>query len=177
MQLETRYTKEQILEAYLNTIFLGGSYYGVKVAANGYFGKELSELTLRECAMLAGLTRSPNYYNPRKNFYTRNTEDNSATAKITNDRTDYVLRMMYENQFITKEQYDAALDPSTAHVLETSPVSTDMYDYAYYVEYAITDVGRYIPGAQPAGGHVRQPLCNGKQAAHRRLQRVPVYRH
>lgn len=140
MQLETRYTKEQILEAYLNTIFLGGSYYGVKVAANGYFGKELNELTLRECAMLAGLTRSPNYYNPRKNFYTRNTEDNSATAKITNDRTDYVLRMMYENQFITREQYEAALDPSTATVLETSPVSTDMYDYAYYVEYAITDV-------------------------------------
>ena len=54
--------------------------------------------------MLAGLTRSPNYYNPRKNFYSRNTED-SQTAKITNDRTDYVLRMMYENQFITQEQY------------------------------------------------------------------------
>ncbi len=139
MQLETRYTKEQILESYLNTIFLGGSYYGVKVAANGYFGKELGELTLRECAMLAGLTRSPNYYNPRKNFYSRNTED-SQTAKITNDRTDYVLRMMYENQFITQEQYHEALDPSTAHVLETSPASTEIYDYAYYVEYAITDV-------------------------------------
>ena len=139
MQLETRYTKEQILESYLNTIFLGGSYYGVKVAANGYFGKELGELTLRECAMLAGLTRSPNYYNPRKNFYSRNTED-SQTAKITNDRTDYVLRMMYENQFITQEQYYEALDPSTAHVLETSPASTEIYDYAYYVEYAITDV-------------------------------------
>ena len=139
MQLETRYTKEQILEAYLNTIFLGGSYYGVKVASNGYFGKEMSELSLRECAMLAGLTRSPNYYDPRKNFYTRNTGE-SQTAKITNDRTDYVLRMMYENQFITREQYEAALDPSTANVLETSPASTDLYDYAYYVEYAISDV-------------------------------------
>ena len=67
MELETRYTKDQILESYLNTIFMGGSYYGVKVAANGYFGKELSELTLRECAMLAGMTRSPNSYNPRRN--------------------------------------------------------------------------------------------------------------
>lgn len=139
MQLETRYTKEQILEAYLNTIFLGGSYYGVKVAANGYFGKDLSELTLRECAMLAGLTRSPNYYDPRRNFYTRNTAE-SQTAKITNDRTDYVLRMMYENQFITSEQYHQALEQSTANVLETSPASTDLYDYAYYVEYAISDV-------------------------------------
>lgn len=139
MQLETRYTKEQILEAYLNTIFMGGSYYGVKVASYGYFGKEMSELTLRECAMLAGLTRSPNYYDPRKNFYTRNTPE-SQTAKITNDRTDYVLRMMYENQFITRDQYELALDPATANVLRTSPASTDMYDYAYYVEYAISDV-------------------------------------
>lgn len=139
MQLETRYTKEQILESYLNTIFLGGSYYGVKVAAYGYFGKELNALTLRECAMLAGLTRSPNYYDPRKNLYTRNTEG-SDTPKIINERTDYALRMMYEGQFITREQYEAALDPSTATVLETSPASTDMYDYAYYVEYAINDV-------------------------------------
>lgn len=53
MELETRYTKKQILESYLNTIFLGGSYYGVRVAAYGYFGKELDQLTLRECAMLA----------------------------------------------------------------------------------------------------------------------------
>lgn len=139
MQLETRYTKEQILEAYLNTIFMGGSYYGVKVAATGYFDKDLSELSLRECAMLAGLTRSPNYYDPRKNLYTRNTAD-SQTAKITNDRTDYVLRMMYENQFITNDQYQAALIPSSATVLETSPASTQLYDYTYYVEYAITDV-------------------------------------
>ena len=46
MELETRYTKKQILESYLNTIFLGGSYYGVRVAAYGYFGKELDELTV-----------------------------------------------------------------------------------------------------------------------------------
>ena len=139
MELETRYTKDQILENYLNTIFLGGSYYGVKVAAYGYFGKELGELTLRECAMLAGMTRSPNYYNPRRNFYTRNTEG-SKTADITNNRTDYVLRQMRENGMISTQEYQAALDQSTAHVLETSPASTDMYDYPHYVEYAISDV-------------------------------------
>ena len=139
MELETRYTKKQILESYLNTIFLGGSYYGVRVAAYGYFGKELDQLTLRECAMLAGLTRSPNYYNPRSNFYTRNTEG-SNTSDITNNRTDYVLRQMRENGLITAQQYNAALDRSTASVLEKSPASTDMYAYPHYVEYAISDV-------------------------------------
>ena len=139
MELETRYTKDQILESYLNTIFLGGSYYGVKVAAYGYFGKELGELTLRECAMLAGMTRSPNYYNPRRNFYSKNTEG-SMTADITNNRTDYVLRQMRENGMITSQEYEAALNRSTANVLETSPDSTDMYAYPHYVEYAISDV-------------------------------------
>ena len=139
MELETRYTKKQILESYLNTIFLGGSYYGVRVAAYGYFGRELDQLTLRECAMLAGLTRSPNYYNPRSNFYTRNTEG-SNTPDITNNRTDYVLRQMRENGLITAQQYNAALDRSTASVLEKSPASTDMYAYPHYVEYAISDV-------------------------------------
>lgn len=139
MELETRYTKKQILESYLNTIFLGGSYYGVRVAAYGYFGKELDQLTLRECAMLAGLTRSPNYYNPRSNFYTRNTEG-SNTPDITNNRTDYVLRQMRENGLITAQQYNAALDRSTASVLEKSPASTDMYAYPHYVEFAISDV-------------------------------------
>ena len=139
MELETRYTKDQILESYLNTIFMGGSYYGVNVAAYGYFGKELSELTLRECAMLAGMTRSPNYYNPRRNFYSRNTEG-SSTADITNNRTDYVLRQMRENGLISTQEYNAALDRSTATVLEKSPASTDMYAYAHYVEYAISDV-------------------------------------
>ena len=139
MELETRYTKKQILESYLNTIFLGGSYYGVRVAAYGYFGKSLDQLTLRECAMLAGLTRSPNYYNPRSNFYTRNTEG-SSTPDITNNRTDYVLRQMRENGLITAQQYNAALDRSTASVLEKSPASTDMYSYPHYVEYAVSDV-------------------------------------
>lgn len=140
MQLESKYSKDQILESYLNTIFLGGSYYGVKVAAQGYFGKELNELTLRESAMLAGLTRSPNYYDPRKNFYTRNAT-NASTPKITNDRTDYVLRMMYENEFISEDSYRAALDTATAHVPEVSPyAATAMYEYPYYVEYAINDV-------------------------------------
>ncbi len=140
MQLETRYTKDQILESYLNTIYLGENYYGVYTAARGYFGKELGELTLRECAMLAGTCNAPYYYNPRRNFYTRSKEGVDYAA-ITNDRTDYVLRCMYESQFITYEQYQEALNPLTASVLTTDPnTSTGMYSYAHYVEYAVDEV-------------------------------------
>ena len=140
MQLEQRYTKDQILESYLNTIWLGENYYGVQTAAEGYFGKSLGELTLRECAMLAGTCNSPYYYNPRRNFYTRSKEGVDYVA-ITNNRTDYVLRCMYENQFITYEQYQEALNPATAIVLESDPsASTGLYEYPHYVEYAVTEV-------------------------------------
>lgn len=140
MQLETKYTKEQILECYLNTIYLGEDYYGVQTAAYGYFGKEdLSQLTLRECAILAGITRSPSYYNPRRNFYTRVSEQTDYAA-ITNNRADYVLLCMYENGFISYEEYQEALNPETAHVLSASPEGNDLYQYPHYVEYAIRDV-------------------------------------
>lgn len=139
LQLEQKYSKDEILESYLNTIYLGENYYGVYTAAQGYFGKELGELTLRECAMLAGVTNSPYYYNPRRNFYTRFKEGVDYVA-ITNNRTDYVLRCMYENQFITYEQYQRALDPATAGVLEENKGGDAMYPYAHYVEYAVSEV-------------------------------------
>jgi len=115
MQLETMYTKDQILECYLNTIYLGENYYGVEVAAEGYFGKDLSGLSLRECAMLAGLTNNPYYYNPRRNFYVRQS-DTTDYKKLTNDRTDYVLKCMYESEFITYQEYQDALNTGTADV-------------------------------------------------------------
>ena len=141
MQLETRYSKDEILECYLNTIYLGENYYGVEVAAKGYFNKELSELTLRECAMLAGVTNNPYYYNPRRNFYVRKDGDKDYAA-ITNQRTDYVLRCMYENQYITREEYEAALDPKTAGVTvneENLAANSGMYDYPHYIEYAVKE--------------------------------------
>ena len=140
MELEARYAKDQILESYLNTIFLGESYYGVKTAAMGYFGKDLSQLTLRECAMLAGVTRSPYYYNPRRNFYLRNTGA-SDTPAITNTRTNYVLRTMYDHGMISYDEYENARDTRTANVLEKAPGSDKgMYAHAFYVEYALHDV-------------------------------------
>ncbi|HNW86968.1 MAG TPA: PBP1A family penicillin-binding protein [Candidatus Limiplasma sp.] len=140
MQLETMYTKDQILECYLNTIYLGENYYGVEVAAEGYFGKSLSGLSLRECAMLAGLTNNPYYYNPRKNFYVRQSDQTDYKA-LTNNRTDYVLKCMYENEFITYQEYQDALVQTTASVLQTSTTEGEgMYPYAHYVEYAVKEV-------------------------------------
>lgn len=139
MQLERRNTKDEILESYLNTIYLGENYYGVKVAATGYFGKELHDLTLRECAMLAGMTTNPYYYNCRRNLYMRQSDTTDYPA-ITNNRTNYVLRMMYENQFITHAEYTEALNPETAVVLRESPESRELYPYVHYVEYAVRDV-------------------------------------
>lgn len=140
LQLENRYTKDQILEYYLNTIYLGENYYGVQVASQGYFGKNPSELSLRECAMLAGMTTNPYYYNPRRNFYTRTSETTDYTS-ITNDRTDYVLNCMLKGEFITQEEYESALNPATANVLRTDPSEgAGMYAHAHYVEYAVKEI-------------------------------------
>ena len=140
LQLEARYSKDQILESYLNTIYLGENYYGVKTAAYGYFGREsLGDLTLRECAILAGLTTNPYYYNPRRNYYLRQSDVTDYRA-ITDDRADYVLKCMYENQFITRQEYEAALVRDTASILEKAPGSNEIYPYTHYVEYALRDV-------------------------------------
>ncbi|MEG2858578.1 MAG: transglycosylase domain-containing protein [Clostridia bacterium] len=133
LELETKFTKDEIVLEYLNVIYLGGSNYGVKVAALDYFGKDVSQLTLRECAALAGAVRDPTKYNPRLNYYTRN------TPEITEDRADHVLNLMYEQGLVAKDAYDQA-KAERLNVLEKSSFSSTMYDNAYYVEYAIYDV-------------------------------------
>ena len=132
IQLEEEYSKDEILEAYLNTIPLGGSVYGVKTAAMDYFGKELSELTLRECATLAGMTQNPSRYNPRLNYYSRNKPEQ------TDNRANNVLNEMYENGFITLAEYDAAIAEQLV-VLEESPLQ-DQNEMLAFVEYCIYDV-------------------------------------
>src|SRR6056297_4251609 len=67
LQFERMYTKPEILEMYLNEIFMGHSAYGVEAAAQQYFGKDVSELNLSESALIAGLPRAPNYYSPLRN--------------------------------------------------------------------------------------------------------------
>lgn len=134
LELEKDISKEDILEAYLNDIHLGGSNYGVKTAAQDYFGKELKDLTIRECALLAGLTQNPYAYNPRLNKYKR---DESRWEDTVN-RTNKVLGSMYQAGYITTQEYEAALLEDVYIV----PVSEQqqMYDMPYFVEYAIRDV-------------------------------------
>lgn len=136
LELETIISKDDILEAYLNDVPLGESNYGVKTAARDYFGKELSELTVRECAMLAGLPQAPYRYDPRKNMYQRD------KMEVTDERTNQVLARMYQAGFITKEQYQSALTEKV-NILEVSQ-QKQMYDMAYFVEYSISDVVTHL---------------------------------
>lgn len=132
LELERMYDKDTILEAYLNTIYMGGSCYGVKTAAKDYFGKELNQLTLRECACLAGMIQNPSRYNPRSNFYSRN------NPQRTNNRTNLVLYEMRDNGLITEEQYQAARSDNF-NVLESSPYSTET-GLIYFTDYVIDSV-------------------------------------
>ncbi len=96
-RLEKTLSKNEILELYVNEIYLGKGAYGIESAAKTYFSKNASELTLSEAAMLAGIVANPNRYSPSKNF-------DSAVK-----RRDFVLSGMLKNEFITEEQYQAAM--------------------------------------------------------------------
>ena len=99
-KMELVSTKEQILETYLNQIYFGQGAYGVASAAQSYFGKELSSLTVAEAAFLAGLPKSPNHFSPFKNY---------ERAK---KRQEHVLARMEEAKFITAEEREkAAAEP------------------------------------------------------------------
>jgi penicillin-binding protein 1A len=95
-RIEAAFTKEHILDLYLNEIYLGGGNYGVAAAALNYFNKSLDELTLSEMAYLAALPKSPNRYNLLRH------------AKAAHDRRDYVLGRMHEDGYITAEEMRAA---------------------------------------------------------------------
>ncbi len=128
-QLEQQISKDEILECYMNKIYFGDLNYGIGAAAMDYFDKDVKDLTLRECAMIAGVTNSPTYYNPRL------AEDEEMTA--TNRRTDTVLYAMYQNEKITEEEYEAALNEK----LVIAPRKyAELYPYPYFVEYAIDNV-------------------------------------
>lgn len=97
IKIEHNLSKDEILQLYINHIYLGQRAYGFAAAAQGYFGKSLDQLNLSEFAMLAGLPKAPSIYNPVVNF---------KRAKL---RQAYVLRRMNELGFITVEQQEAAM--------------------------------------------------------------------
>lgn len=98
LTIERKLNKEQILEAYLNTISLGNGICGVQVASNYYFNKDVSELNLLECASLAAITKNPSAYNP-----IRDPEANKT-------RRNTVLKKMYELDMIVEEDYKNCVD-------------------------------------------------------------------
>lgn len=127
VELTKRYSKEQILEAYLNTVPFGHGTLGIEAAANTYFGKEARNLTLAESAAIVGITQYPTKYNPF--LYPENNKE----------RREHVLYRMLELKFITQEQYDSALkeklDFKTAELEQKSE-----YVQSYFVDYVTEQV-------------------------------------
>ncbi len=131
IQLENTLDKDTILEYYLNTINLGQGAYGIQMAAKTYFGKNVSELTISEAAVLACLPKSPTNQNP-----VTNPENNQ-------ERRDTVLWMMHKLGFINDEEYQTALDDTesvyiriASHIEETSEVSY----YSYFTDEVINQL-------------------------------------
>lgn len=96
MRISKVYSKDRILELYLNEIYLGLGSYGVAAAAQNYFNKSLDELTIEEAALLAAEPKAPGLYNPHKNY------------DATKIRRDWVVERMFEDGYINKEQAEAA---------------------------------------------------------------------
>ncbi|MBN2782756.1 MAG: PBP1A family penicillin-binding protein [Campylobacterales bacterium] len=97
LKLERSLTKEQILERYLNEIYFGHGYYGIKTAADGYFHKDLKDLTLKEVAILVGMPKAPSTYDPTRNYV------------ISMGRANRVLSRMNELGWIDDEEYKTSV--------------------------------------------------------------------
>jgi membrane peptidoglycan carboxypeptidase len=119
-QVEQTFSKDKILELYLNTVYFGQGAYGIQTAALTYFGKPASDLSLHEAAMLAGLVKSPVNYDPYTN------------AEAARARADLVLDRMAELTFVTREQADAA---KAAEIVVSGRTGTERYPAPYFVDF------------------------------------------
>ncbi len=141
LNLEKKYDKSVILEAYLNTLYLDSGCYGVETAAEKYFGKEVSQLNLAESASLLAITNAPTKYNPLNN------PENNRTRQI------YCLDEMLDQGIISKEEYDTAIDTelvftnSDSYVPNADKAKEDKEaqekeeeKQSYYVDYVIQRV-------------------------------------
>jgi penicillin-binding protein 1A len=124
-KIESNLTKEQIFEIYINQIFLGQHAYGFAAAAQTYFGKPLAQISIAEAAMLAGIPKAPSTANP------------IVDPKRAKNRQQYVLRRMRELDFITEEEYRAALEE--AIIIKRESVAT----YPVHAEY-VAEMARQI---------------------------------
>lgn len=151
LQIEKKFTKEEILALYLNKIFLGQRAYGVGAAAEVYFGKSLKDLDIAEAAMIAGLPKAPSALNPISNI------------ERATERRAYVLRRMQELNFIDPEQYDAAISSVVQSKLHGPKVELEA---PYVTEMVRAElVRRYGQNAYTAGYHVVTTIDSRLQAA------------
>lgn len=97
-EIEKKYSKNEILELYINTIYFGNGYYNIKDACKGYFGKSPNEMTAGECIMLADIPNAPSVYNPKENL------------KLAKERQKQVADKMVEYGYLSKEKEDEILE-------------------------------------------------------------------
>ena len=97
-EIEDKYSKEEIFELYVNTIYFGDGYYTVKDACHGYFNKEVNEMTDSECILLAGIPNEPSVYSPTKN------------PDLVKQRQRQVIEKMMENGYLTQEEANKILE-------------------------------------------------------------------
>ncbi|MBR5001690.1 MAG: PBP1A family penicillin-binding protein, partial [Firmicutes bacterium] len=154
VQLEREMTKEQILEAYLNTINLGYGAHGVQAAAQAYFSKDVSELTLPECAALATIPKSPTKFALLKGDSNENIEDPDALDIVSRtdtwtiwyndtfkDRQELVLYFMHEQGKITDEEYEAAMTYDMRESMNPGTTNVSAQNISsYFADYTVSQV-------------------------------------
>ncbi len=129
LEFEKEMSKEEILEAYMNTINLGQGCLGVQTASTRYFNKDVADLTLSECAVIAAITQNPTLYDP-----VTNPDENAS-------RREDVLDKMLEQGYIDQAQYDEAIaDPVYDRILQTAAVTEDTTPYSYFTDAMIEDI-------------------------------------
>lgn len=152
-KLERELSKAQILELYLNKIYLGNRAYGVAAAAQVYYSKELAELSLAQLAMIAGLPKAPSAYNPIAN-----------PERALERRNDYILPRMLELGFIQQDEYDQALvEPVTAVIRSTAAIEVDANYLGEMVRQEM--IRRYGDKAYTDGFSVYTTVNSTEQAA------------
>ena len=134
IRLETVLTKEEILERYLNHVYFGHGYYGVKTAAKGYFNKDLYELTLKEIAILVGLPRAPSFYDPTKNL------------KISLARANQVITRLNTLGWINNEQFENSMKETPVIFNQTLTKNKAPYAVDYAISQLINDIPDILSG-------------------------------
>ena len=134
--IEKDLSKDQILELYLNLIFMGGNTYGVEVASDYYFSKSARDLSLAECAFLAGINNTPNSYNP----YVEDEELKQEHLELIKARTKIVLNKMKDlGKIKSQEEYDAAIAEVDAGLNFNRGTTVDSI-YSYHTEAALNQI-------------------------------------